>query len=286
MKDTDLEDSELFDSSSESADDYVPGTKSDSDPDSSIGPPVCDSTTPDNMILDSHNITPEAPRAVEEPCSSQTINDSVVVSSFKKKGSKEKKRHLDYIGNRGNFAHNAAVMEYGKGKLVPRPPKGLDEIGIDPNEPHTEETFPHTERDEMLPQPPKRQNPHSSSDEVPSESCRMRPSSIAPPAEESLPPAERNEMQPQPPNKPKPVSTMRPSSKGTTAQKKKTPWKQTEVEAVESHMNRFITSCIVPAKFDCEKCIRAEPEALNDRSWQNVKFYIYNRITANKRKFS
>ncbi|XP_060924650.1 uncharacterized protein LOC133010887 isoform X1 [Limanda limanda] len=282
------------------------------------------------MILDSHNITPEAPRAVEEPCSSQTINDSVVVSSFKKKGgkgvydkkhyclycskpiskiarhlerahedksdvakalsfpkgSKEKKRHLDYIGNRGNFAHNAAVMEYGKGKLVPRPPKGLDEIGIDPNEPHTEETFPHTERDEMLPQPPKRQNPHSSSDEVPSESCRMRPSSIAPPAEESLPPTERNEMQPQPPNKPKPVSTMRPSSKGTTAQKKKTPWKQTEVEAVESHMNRFITSCIVPAKFDCEKCIRAEPEALNDRSWQNVKFYIYNRITANKRKFS
>ncbi|XP_060933241.1 uncharacterized protein LOC133009717 [Limanda limanda] len=153
-------------------------------------------------------------------------------------------------------------------------------------EPHTEETFPHTERDEMLPQPPKRQNPHSSSDEVPSESCRMRPSSIAPPAEESLPPTERNEMQPQPPNKPKPVSTMRPSSKGTTAQKKKTPWKQTEVEAVESHMNRFITSCIVPAKFDCEKCIRAEPEALNDRSWQNVKFYIYNRITANKRKFS
>lgn len=29
----------------------------------------------------------------------------------------------------------------------------------------------------MLPQPPKRQNPHSSNDEVPSESCRMRPSS-------------------------------------------------------------------------------------------------------------
>ncbi|XP_069380678.1 uncharacterized protein [Paralichthys olivaceus] len=185
------------------------------------------------------------------------------------------------------------LMALEKGRLAEFHGKNLDEIGIDPNEkvqdsveedrrtqegnssstvdePHTEETLPHTERDEMLPQPPKRQNPHSSNDEVPSESCRMRPSSRAPPAEESLPPTERNEMQPQPPNKPKPVSTMRPTSKGTTAQKKKTPWKQTEVEAVERHMNRFITSCIVPAKFDCEKCITAEPEALKDRSWQNV----------------
>ncbi|XP_069388019.1 uncharacterized protein [Paralichthys olivaceus] len=105
MEDSDLEEAELFDSSSESADDYVPDTVSESDsdsdasvklnfkktflplndPDSSMVPPVCDSTTPDNMILDSHNITPETPRAVEVPCSSQNINDIVVVSSFKKK---------------------------------------------------------------------------------------------------------------------------------------------------------------------------------------------------------
>ncbi|XP_062256203.1 uncharacterized protein LOC133966673 isoform X1 [Platichthys flesus] len=97
MKDTDLEDSELFDSSSESADDHVPDTISESDsdsdasvqlnfkntflplndPDSSMGPTVCDYTTPDNMILDGQNITPEAPRAVEEPRSSQTIKDIV-----------------------------------------------------------------------------------------------------------------------------------------------------------------------------------------------------------------
>ncbi|TKS73772.1 hypothetical protein D9C73_007853 [Collichthys lucidus] len=52
--------------------------------------------------------------------------------------------------------------------------------------------------------------------------------------------------------------------------KKKTPWQQTEVQAVERHMNRFITSCVVPGKSDCEKCLKAEPEALKNRDWQNL----------------
>ncbi len=41
------------------------------------------------------------------------------------KSSKERKKQLDYIRNRGNYAHNAAVMESGKGELVPnkRPSK-------------------------------------------------------------------------------------------------------------------------------------------------------------------
>ncbi|XP_048058438.1 uncharacterized protein LOC125275496 isoform X2 [Megalobrama amblycephala] len=41
------------------------------------------------------------------------------------KGSKERRKLLDYIRNRGNYAHNAAVMKSGKGELVPckRPPK-------------------------------------------------------------------------------------------------------------------------------------------------------------------
>ena len=44
--------------------------------------------------------------------------------SFPKR-SKERKMQLDYIRNRGNYAHNAAVMESGKGELVAfkRPPK-------------------------------------------------------------------------------------------------------------------------------------------------------------------
>ncbi len=41
------------------------------------------------------------------------------------KSSKERKKQLDYIRKRGNYAHNAAVMESGKGELVPckRPSK-------------------------------------------------------------------------------------------------------------------------------------------------------------------
>nr|XP_020466964.1 uncharacterized protein LOC109966462 isoform X2 [Monopterus albus] len=47
------------------------------------------------------------------------------------KGSKERKKALDYIRNKGNYAHNAAIMEAGKGELVPckRPPKEAQ--GID-----------------------------------------------------------------------------------------------------------------------------------------------------------
>ncbi|KAL6465734.1 hypothetical protein MHYP_G00258670 [Metynnis hypsauchen] len=40
---------------------------------------------------------------------------------------------------------------------------------------------------------------------------------------------------------------------GKATQKKKRPWQQTEVQAVERHMNRFITACTVRAKSDCEK---------------------------------
>ncbi|KAK9966117.1 hypothetical protein ABG768_003245 [Culter alburnus] len=69
---------------------------------------------------------------------------------------------------------------------------------------------------------------------------------------------------------------------GKITQRKK-PWQQTEVQAVERHMMHFITSCTVPAKSDCEKCLKAEPEALKNRDWKNLKFFIYNRITAYKR---
>ena len=53
---------------------------------------------------------------------------------------------------------------------------------------------------------------------------------------------------------------------------------------MERHMNRFITSGVVPAKHDCDKCLNAEPDALKNRNWQNLKFYVYNRITNYKKK--
>ncbi|TRY60771.1 hypothetical protein DNTS_029621 [Danionella cerebrum] len=73
------------------------------------------------------------------------------------------------------------------------------------------------------------------------------------------------------------------SSKGRATQKR-VPWQKSEVMAVERQMNKFIRSCTVPTKRDCEKCLRAEPETLSNRNWKNLKFYVYNRITALKKK--
>ncbi|KAL0963942.1 hypothetical protein UPYG_G00315610 [Umbra pygmaea] len=110
-------------------------------------------------------------------------------------------------------------------------------------------------------------------------------------AELALPPTEKNDMPP-PPKRHRPqsdeemptgASAVRPSYKGKSTQKK-TPWHQTEVQAVERHMKQFITSLTVPAKSDCDKCLKAEPEALKNRDWKTVKFYIYNRDTAYKKK--
>ncbi|XP_067253173.1 uncharacterized protein [Chanodichthys erythropterus] len=160
------------------------------------------------------------------------------------------------------------LMALEQGKLAEFHGKNLDEIGIDPDE----KVIDCDEEDGCI------QEEHCSStvDE--------------PSAEVALSPTERNDMPP-PPKRRKPPSdqempsranAMRPSSKGKTTQK--IPWQQTEVQAVERHMKRFITSLTVPAKSDCDKCLKAEPEALKNRNWKTVKFYIYNRITAYKKK--
>ncbi|XP_039517285.1 uncharacterized protein LOC120471523 [Pimephales promelas] len=68
----------------------------------------------------------------------------------------------------------------------------------------------------------------------------------------------------------------------SNAPKKK--WEDSEVKAVERHMMKFIKTCKVPGKQDCERCIHAEPEALKQRTWTGVKNYVRNRITTLKRK--
>ncbi|KAL7877387.1 hypothetical protein SRHO_G00040300 [Serrasalmus rhombeus] len=166
------------------------------------------------------------------------------------------------------------LMALEQGRLAEFHGKNLDEIGIDPDEKILD-----SDEDTSV-QEEKRSSSTSTVDE--------------PSAEESLSPTKKNEMPPPPPKKYKPLSdedetpsrfgAMRHSSKGKATQKKKRPWKQPEVQAVERHMNRFITACTVPAKSDCERCLRAEPEALKNRDWQNLKFYVYNRITAYKKK--
>ncbi|KAL7877397.1 hypothetical protein SRHO_G00040400 [Serrasalmus rhombeus] len=132
------------------------------------------------------------------------------------------------------------LMALEQGRLAEFHGKNLDEIGIDPDEKILD-----SDEDTSV-QEEKRSSSTSTVDE--------------PSAEESLSPTKKNEMPPPPPKKYKPLSdedetpsrfgAMRHSSKGKATQKKKRPWKQPEVQAVERHMNRFITACTVPAKSD------------------------------------
>ncbi|XP_016309118.1 uncharacterized protein LOC107663407 isoform X4 [Sinocyclocheilus anshuiensis] len=158
------------------------------------------------------------------------------------------------------------LMALEQGRLAVFHGKNLDEIVIDPDEKVLE-----SDEDRII------QEGHCSS------------TVYEPIAEEALPPAERNDMPPPPkrqkppsPSPPSGPSAVRPCFQGQTTHKKN-PWQQTEVQAVERHMMRFITSFTVPGKSDCEKCLKAEPGALKNRDWKNVKFFIYNRITAYKK---
>ncbi|XP_071329276.1 uncharacterized protein [Trachinotus anak] len=65
---------------------------------------------------------------------------------------------------------------------------------------------------------------------------------------------------------------------------KKRGWSTLEVRAVEKTLSTFIDCGKVPGKVDCDACIEASPEALKNRTWKAVKFYVKNRITAIRRE--
>ncbi|AWP13761.1 Hypothetical protein SMAX5B_021110, partial [Scophthalmus maximus] len=156
------------------------------------------------------------------------------------------------------------LMALEQGRLAEFHGKNLDEIVIGPDEPAAEETLPPIVGNE-IPPTRKRHKPPSAEDEVSSgvsaETFFQRfvlTSVPKPSAEDTLPPIEGNVIPPtrkrhKPPSAEDEVSSgvsaVRPSSKGKATQKR-TPWQQTEVQAVERHMKRFITSCVVPAKND------------------------------------
>ncbi|XP_026128616.1 uncharacterized protein LOC113109184 [Carassius auratus] len=166
------------------------------------------------------------------------------------------------------------LMALEQGRLAEFHGKNLDEIGIDPDEKvvdcdEEEQVNDCDEEDRSI------QEGHCSS-------------TVDASAEVALPATERNMSHKRgKPSSEVPMSSgasaMRPTCKGKSSQKK-APWQQAEVQAVERHLKSFIISGTVPAKSDCEKCLKAEPQALRNRDWKTVKFYVYNRITAFKKK--
>lgn len=70
------------------------------------------------------------------------------------------------------------------------------------------------------------------------------------------------------------------------AVKRRRKWEAGEVNAVEKHLMKFITTFTVPAKHDCMVCLQSETLALKNRTWTDVKNYVRNRITALKRQMN
>ncbi|XP_073732486.1 uncharacterized protein [Misgurnus anguillicaudatus] len=136
------------------------------------------------------------------------------------------------------------LMAMEKGTLSRFKGKRLDDIEIDPNEQLEAE------------------GNSMSSDE---EDCSDLPQTTSPvPAETDQPSASQKDQ----------GSSIPPKRK----------WEEVEVKAVEKHMMKFIKTCKVPGKQDCERCIQAEPEALKERTWTGVKNYVRNRITTLKKQ--
>ncbi|XP_013883736.1 uncharacterized protein LOC106532262, partial [Austrofundulus limnaeus] len=62
-------------------------------------------------------------------------------------------------------------------------------------------------------------------------------------------------------------------------------WTPEECAAVNKHLRKYIVTHQVPGKLDCERCIAAEPQALSERDWKAVKYFVKNRITTMRRKY-
>lgn len=56
----------------------------------------------------------------------------------------------------------------------------------------------------------------------------------------------------------------------------KTPWSNNESSAVFSFFKSNINK--VPGKDECENCITKSNGMLKNRSWRDVKYYVYNYI--------
>ncbi|XP_034017463.1 uncharacterized protein LOC117502534 isoform X2 [Thalassophryne amazonica] len=177
------------------------------------------------------------------------------------------------------------LMALEQGRLAEFRDKNLDQIiiypdekvlGSDAEELSEEESLPPTVGDEISPTH-KRRKPSSPVDEMPSLKTTSKAKGRQPSEGDGIPPKKMK-------RKLSPVGggAVR-HSKDKVLRKRKF-WQQAEVQAVERQMDPFIRSCVVPAKRDCEKCLRAEPEALKNRNWQTLKFYVHNRIQAYKKK--
>ncbi|RXN20375.1 hypothetical protein ROHU_024925 [Labeo rohita] len=61
-------------------------------------------------------------------------------------------------------------------------------------------------------------------------------------------------------------------------------WTADECAGVSQRQHKFIIRNKVPGKMECQNCIEAEADALKNRDWKAVKYFVKNRISSIRRK--
>ncbi|KAM7401462.1 hypothetical protein PAMA_005591 [Pampus argenteus] len=131
----------------------------------------------------------------------------------------------------------------------------------------------------VSPETEKEKMPHSNEGEEASSDSADEEDEFTSTAMDQIPPS----MDMPAPSEPPPAASL-PIQEPAGKQRRK--WEAGEVHAVEKHMMKFIRTFTLPAKRDCTLCLQLETLALKGRTWTDVKNYVRNRITAQKRQTS
>ncbi|XP_030604910.1 uncharacterized protein LOC115793884 [Archocentrus centrarchus] len=165
-----------------------------------------------------------------------------------------------------------------RGQLSNFKGRNLDEISIDPQEKMSVDSGSDTEEEEV---DSAERDPATSSSRSPDQFGVTRRCTTEGGQNKDLPSAKERS------NDKVPVAMEVSGNSNTTkgpSHRKRVKWSQEEIQAVEKTLMDCIDSGTVPGKAQCMKCIEASPVALENRTWQAVKFYVKNRIDALKRE--
>ena len=69
-------------------------------------------------------------------------------------------------------------------------------------------------------------------------------------------------------------------------QKRRVTWTKAEQDAVERQLADYFIAKIPPGKEDCVVCLEKEAVLKDRRTWQQIKFFVINKIKSEKKKLA
>ena len=64
---------------------------------------------------------------------------------------------------------------------------------------------------------------------------------------------------------------------------KRRPWTQEEINAIKKHLSGHLSMNKIPRQHEALKCKEAERIVLKHRTWKDIKYFVYNRVSKAKR---